>query len=249
MSEDRRSFLKMFGLSSAVVATISVSKGTEIETISDPDAKPLARPLVAEGHYRLPLAEGQNTGFNHMDVVKGRLYSAQEFQFVESDKWHPAHRPPGSIGSCIQFFHYGPYVPWVPNNEQHATYMETNLYRAKTLDLPEAFAVQRVGLVFSPMCDPEDRARFIDQSELEVWIGQKNYFRTPLAETFAVGEPQGQAPFPEFPVKGMIDLTPLPLIIANQMSFYGQVITKPWEYTKKIRCWLVYEGLYARGAQ
>jgi hypothetical protein len=93
------------------------------------------------------------------------------------------------------------------------------------------------------------RSRFIESSSVEVWLGQKNYFRAPLSAMFAVGEPKGAGPFPEFPVKGMIDIMPLPLIIADQMSFWGQIVTKPYDYKSTMRMWLVYEGLHARGVQ
>jgi hypothetical protein len=42
---------------------------------------------------------------------------------------------------------------------------------------------------------------------------------------------------------------PLPLIIADQMSFWGQIVTKPYDYKSTMRMWLVYEGLHARGVQ
>jgi len=220
----------MFGLTGAAFATTSVGK-TTIETVTDQTIKPLEIALVEPG-MRADLRADCDPLFSpSMNVQKGRLYCAQEFQRVDN---------------TIPFFQYDRTVPWAV---RPAMYADTNLYQACRLYAPESFAIKQVGVDFSPTCDPKDRCRFIDHSAVEVWIGQKNYFRAPLSQMFGVGEPSWQRPFPEFPVKGMIDLLPLPLIIEHQLHFWGQIVTKPWNYSKRIRCWLVYEGLHARGMQ
>lgn len=254
MSEGRRNFLKMFGLTGAAFARTSVA-GTTVETVTDKTVEPLTIPLVEPGRYGSALIAGErNTGPEFMDVQKGRLYSAQEFQRVEDQR---VNRPDGSysytrktlttgsVSPQIQFFHYDRWTPWEPSQE--ATLVDTNMYRPCMLTAPEAFAIQQVGIIFSPLCGSQDRSRFIETSTVEVWLGQKLYARYPLSMAFSIGEPKGKGPFPEFPVTGMIDLRPLPLILEHGLTFFGQIHTKPAEYSQKLRLWMVYEGLHARG--
>lgn len=165
-----------------------------------------------------------------LDVRRGCLYSAQEFS---------------ETGHVIQFFEYDRTTPW----GTQVTYADTNLYQAGRLDAPECFAILKVGCVFSPACDPEDVARFIDQSTLAVWIGQKNFYRKPLSSVFSIGNPSADLPFPKFPVEGMADISTLPLIIEHGISFFGQISTKPQKFNKRVRMWMVYEGLHGRGIQ
>ena len=209
----------MFGLTGAAFA-VSVDGKTEIETAKDPT---VTRP------NELAKFKGMSS---YMDIQKGRLYCAREFDSV--------------IGSHLQFFDYkvGDILP----TGEFATTVDTNMWMSMALPAPQCFAVERVGVVFSPMCDPDDRSRFIDTSIVEVWIGQKQYFRRPLAEMFSVGE-MNMGKNPEAPVKGLVDLDPLPLILMTQQMFYGQIVTKPYDYKKRMRVWLVYDGLDVRGVQ
>lgn len=231
MSEEgRRSFLRIFGLTGAAFATTAVD-GTSIEIERDPDAVSIAERLKKQAIPHSSLIP------NYLDVQKGRLYSAFEI-----------YPDPATEQTRIICFSYGVgnAVPWKTG---YADYADTNMQKAQELCAPESFAVERVGIVFSPICDPEDRSRFIDSSSVNVWIGMKNYFRRPTSECFGTGEPVLKERFPEFPTAGMVDLSPLPLALFCQQSFHGEIETRPANYKSKIRGWLVYDGLHARGVQ
>ena len=225
MDTSRRGLLSMFGISAAVVAVPSAASGTTLEKVSDPGVKPFppAEEQFRQGRYVLP---------SLMDVQKGRLYSAFE---ADAD----THTP-----DRIQFFHYpvGVAVPW----GNHATHNDTDMVMANSLPAPEHFCVQRVGVVFSPICDPDDRARFIDNYTVTVWIGMKWYFRRPLSEAFAVGTSKYE---PEYPSMGLVDLAPLPLIIQSQQHFSAELEGTGVLLEKRLRMWCVFDGLDARGVQ
>jgi len=87
------------------------------------------------------------------------------------------------------------------------------------------------------------RSSFAERYRLELWVGKKNYFRAPVAACFAVGDMEAM----DRPALGLVQLE-VPVIIANQMSFFATLDGKP-EYTDEFKLWVVLGNLHARGVQ
>jgi hypothetical protein len=241
---NRRDLLKTFGVISAAVANVK-SDETTFEKLTDYTSKPL-----------VPRTFQPFT----MDVVKARLYSA----LVVDDTFVEYMRTDGETDTFAdykfdcrlkdrhQFFKYSlgtpnPYdTPWVKPGGT-ITYADTNMNQDCRLNAPEAFMIQRVGLVFSPKCDPVSRSTFIENYSVAVWMGCKHFFRCPIAECFSIGEPVNKQ-FHELPEKGSVELLPLPLIVENQIPFFAEIQGNPFR-SGYLKCWVVYEGLHARGIQ
>jgi hypothetical protein len=237
----RQEMLKTMGLPEAAVSN-TVRGETTFEKVTDYSTVPLKRGLSPY----------------YMDVQKGQLYSA----LVVDDKFIQYKDQEGNAAADFkfnmrlkklhEFFKYSVgmpnpyYTPWVTPGGT-ITRAETNMYQPCRLDVPEAFAIQRVGVVFSPMCDLWARTKLIENYCLTVWIGQKSYARLPLASLFSVGVPTDKQ-FHDIPVKGMVDLEPLPLLIENQVSFHATIDGTPFE-SGYLKLWVVYDGLHARGVQ
>jgi len=240
---NRRDLLKTFGVTSAAVANVKgPGPETTFEKLTDFSAVPLHR------------------SFSYaFDVVRARLYSA----IVVDDSFVEYKRTDGEdsladlkfdcrLKDRHQFFKYAlgmpnPFdTPWCKPGST-ITYADTNMHQAGRLDPPEAFMIQRVGIVFSPRCDPISRSTFIENYSLAVWLGCKQFFRCPVAECFSVGQPVVKQ-FDELPEKGSVDLAPLPLILENQMSFFAEISGVPFK-SGYLKFWVVYDGLHARGVQ
>ena len=73
--KDRRDFLKVFGVTSAVVATSSTARGIEPEKISDPTITPIKTDFP-------PIPNAKDVSY----VVDGVLYSALELNAEEEFK-------------------------------------------------------------------------------------------------------------------------------------------------------------------
>lgn len=230
MSADRRSFLKLFGITAAAIPVVSV-KGESVEVVRDETVKPLATPNQPREAFH-----GTTYQPCMMDVQRAQLYSAIEISSGEpSSRWSAFHY---GLGQSTDRLIHG------------ATIAETNMCMAHCLPAPEAFCVQRVGVLFSPVCDPAERSSFIDHHALEMWIANKVYWRSPLADIFAVGNRASESQFnPEFPVKAMANLEPLPLILESRMYFKAELSGSGFYPESPLRMWVVYDGMHARGVQ
>lgn len=177
-----------------------------------------------------PIQARTDRMYDHaFDVVTGQLYSART---LSEGRWI----------SELSFFDYG--------IDGERTIADTNLHRAGSLWAPEMFAVQKIGMIFSPGADPVERSRFIDTFTLEFWIGQKMYWRGPLAQVFAVGERKSDSPRnAEFPTHSMIDMGNLPLVLDNQVSFHARLSGGSFYANSPLKMWTVLHGMHARGVQ
>jgi hypothetical protein len=149
--------------------------------------------------------------------------------------------------TIIQFFDYGDQPGNIKQlgGESRPTLVDTNVPKAHGLPVPEGFAVKGIGFAFSPDTDPGDRVRFSSSYVLEFWIGQRNYFRRPIAELFSVGN--GNLVDPLRPLSGYVDLSDFPLTFNYEHHFSGQAIGSPFENHKPIRAWMIVYGLHMRG--
>jgi hypothetical protein len=232
MRTDRRGFLGLFGVGAAIVA----ADGEVTEEVAKPEPIPTLSP---QEHQTMRI---RNTLERFMDVQSGRLYSSlvvagKDYVFYEG----PEHGE-GSLKSRHHFFHYGlgssnPYVtPWCRTDG--ITFAETNMGQASRLDAPEAFIVERCGLLLSPSNDRDLQARLIDDYCFEIWLGSKEYFRRPLAEVFQVRDFE-----PTKPILGLVEIK-MPLIIAHQMCFNAQIAGTPfnWAGDQRLKMWAVFDG-------
>lgn len=216
---DRRNFLKIFGVTAAAVPAVSLA-GEEMHVENEVTAKPITPPYIDSSHM--------------YDVQSAQLYSA-----IETNDGRPVSR--------LQFFSYGcgDPVDWKPFHR--ASLADTNMHRAGALVQPEKFCVEEIGLVFSPASNAAERSRFIASAALTVWIGQKAYWRSPVAALFSVGEQRATSRSnPEFPITGMASLS-LPLILHPDCSFHTEVDAPGFYPEAPLRMWAVLQGKHARG--
>lgn len=136
----------------------------------------------------------------------------------------------------------------VPVNETK-TLADTNMCLSGELPAPQAFSIRRVGILFSPTCEPQDRAVFAENYCLDLIIGMKMYRRLPIALSFAVGEPSQETKYAESPPLGFAQLEEVPLTIEPQQFFGVNLIGTPVELTDSMKVWAVLFGLHARPVQ
>ena len=157
MAVDRRSFLKVFGVSSAMVA--NVAGETELlrqrEDMRPPDPQ---------------------TGGEHAWEAKRQFHST-----VSAVLYDRLDIPKNGMEHTHSFFNgmYGTPNPRGPE--------ETNVYGARKLDAPELFKVDAVGITFDPQMTEAHRNYILRNYALDLWIGQKTYCKVPLIEAFGQG--------------------------------------------------------------
>ena len=87
---------------------------------------------------------------------------------------------------------------------------------------------------------------------MDLWLGQKTYWRSPVSHLFCVGEVgvnEKDRVNPEVPMQYMHELE-IPLIIQDQMSFrVGLTGTEYFRPEHRMKMWSVLSGLHARGIQ
>jgi len=140
------------------------------------------------------------------------------------------------------------------------SYAQTNMTQNGKLDAPEAFAVFGVRLGFSEDILRSDLTTLLNSWAYEFWLGKKEYQRgnirhfssgwgiagctTNTAEAFYTNGSPGRESMNMLAVK---------LVIANQMSFYGQLTGAASQALSEAGTGLILVnelvGLYARGVQ
>lgn len=140
------------------------------------------------------------------------------------------------------------------------TYAQTNMQENRRLAAPEAFSVFGVRLGFSENILFSDLITWYNSWAYEFWLGQKNYqranvrhfssgwgvagFMTTTASSFFTNGSPG---------RGSMDLVMVKLVIANQMSFYGQLTGSASQTLSGSGTGMTIlnelVGLYARGVQ
>ena len=160
MTTDRRGFLHIFGISSAVVAS-----GTEVTK----EALAEVGPIVALDRRGLP-RDLPYPQFPRYDVVREALYSKLEIPKNTMRKQH----------SVFDFVGYG--------GDPRKGLCDTNLDMPYTLAAPECFCVQRIGIVFSSTTEPKLRDVFAERFAFRFVMGQKAYLTAPIAHAMAVSD-------------------------------------------------------------
>ncbi len=219
--QDRRGFLKLFGLSSAAIAAApAVANAEPTVEIVKADPPPLPEPPKGMGTmFRMPPPYRQDM----MNVVNEPLWSRVR---IERNEMQAEYKLFGG-----------------PNHDDN-DWAETNLSRANALLSPEMYAIQKIGFVFSPGTIPALRSAFIDRYMLTLWLGRKRYWEAPLSMCFSIGEPDREKGFATLPDAGFVELD-IPLVIENELYFKLQLTGKPIHPCGKITAWGVFKGLHA----
>jgi hypothetical protein len=140
------------------------------------------------------------------------------------------------------------------------TYAQTNMQENRRLAAPEAFSVFGVRLGFSENILYSDLITWFNSWAYEFWLGQKNYQRANVRH-FSSG--WGMAGYTTntaqsfftngSPGRGSMNMVMVKLVIANQMSFFGQFTGSSSQTLSSGGTGAIFlnelVGLYARGVQ
>lgn len=240
----RRGFFANMGLLGAAAAAVSTgAPGDPI--IKGPDGHEFSQ---VEGDPSIKFDTAGMFRNNFMDVQKGRLYGSAVFQDMRSS----------AGGLCLTVnAHTDLQVVDILSYPigGSRTLADTNIIYHNQLFAPEAFLIERVGLVISPAASPDDRSVFLENSHVELRVNQKIYFRRPSVDLFSVGAMHSPKDS-ELPVSGLVALDPLPLFISSGQRFSFLIYFDwPWAYhlfpelQGPVKFWGVLDGLHARGVQ
>lgn len=184
--------------------------------------------LEQAGRWNVKTREDAFGNFNGMDTVSGRLYDRKDLKAGHELTWDDK--------VCFRY------------EKVEEPLNVTNLNGPQQLYLPESFLITALGVVFSPGCEKHTRDSFVDDFCLELWVGQKQYFRCPVAELFSTSD-HGQ--YPTYAVKGKVSITPLPLLLSSHpynARFYTQFAgAYPHTPATHLRLWVTIEGVHVRG--
>jgi hypothetical protein len=201
MKQDRRGFLKLFGISTAAIAAAPTVAGAEptVEVIKIDPPVP-ATPLPVRAFE--PYFDSKHTMM--MDVRDEPLWSQVRIERNEMRGDYVLFQDTPCNSS-----------PMFPDG---VTLAETNMQRPGCLPQPEMYCIQQIGFVFSPSTIPALRSAFIDRFELHLSLGRKRYWEAPLSQVFSVAEPERQEDFAELPDAGFYRLD-IPLVIEAGLWF------------------------------
>jgi len=140
-------------------------------------------------------------------------------------------------------------------------YSQTNMSENRRLAAPEAFSVFGIRLGWSEDVLRSDLTTFLNSWAYEFWLGQKNYSRANIRHYSSGWGISGYTTRTSesfytngLPGRGSMNLLAVKLVIANQMSFYAQLVGSGTAQTLSSSgtgLILLNElvGLYARGVQ
>ena len=221
--EDRRNFLKIFGLGTAVVASAkSIEKveqsPEEVEPLITAGAK-FNRALTQKAPFAWPNSRSH-------DVVSETLYSKLTI-------------PKNTMESRYTLYDY---AVGIPHTDGVHDLSDTNSYMPRRLCAPEYFCVKQLGIVFSSTTKRMLQYVFAERFSFSLWLHQKRYFQSPIAFAALRGD--------KFAPSAMFDISDLPLIIPYDYQFHVELTTsRPIMPHGKIVLWSVLGGLMARGIQ
>jgi hypothetical protein len=220
--DDRRSFLKRLGLGAAIIPN----------TVGDAGAD---RSAAAET-VRAPECEIPESGFL-TELTSDWLYSGlviprnsmRDSYYLFADALGHAAPAGGQVDLSL-----------------------TNMLRPCQLPPPHVFAFNRVGVFVSPGVACRLWAAFAERATLEIQVGQKVYFRAPLAALFDVRElsqDDGLYTVSADLLRGAMRLD-LPVVIPAGMQFSGSLyVREPFAVHGKIKLWAYLAGRSSRGLQ
>lgn len=228
MKQDRRGFLKLFGVSSAAIAVApsvaSSDSSAEIERLVEASPAPIP---TAESNLFVDATSFRKIGYHTMDVRDEPLWSQLRVEQNAMQARYALFQEPMGM---------------------NVTLSQTNMHIAGALIQPEMYCIKQIGMVFSPKTIPALRSAFIDRYSLELRLGRKSYWRAPLATVFSVADPEGEKGFATLPDAGFATLD-IPLIIEAGLYFSLDVIGEPIHPCGKLKAWAVFKGLHAVGIQ
>lgn len=218
---DRRNFLKLFGVSSAAMVTAAGN----VETHTDATAPAVfadanAHPVFSPVHPSAPLHLHA-----YLDVRPGLLYSGVDIARNEMQARY------SFFGGMSDAAPYG---------------VMTNMDMPYVLPQPCLFCVEKIGVAFSPNTKPELRNAIAARYALEFQVGQKIYYRSPLALLFAVTHSE---PPVDLPDAAYTDIGDVPLIVEANQFFTATLHGEPLPSNGKARIWVVLKGRRAWGVQ
>lgn len=221
VKEDRRSFLKLFGVSTAAIAAVPTLANAEptVEVVKAefPHTQTTIQPTFPQLHYRN----------DFMDVRDEPLWSQLR---IEQNSMQERYQ---LFQDTLGF---------------DCTLAQTNMLQHGQLPQPETYCIKQIGFVFSPKTIPALRSAFIERYTLQLFLGRKRYWEAPLATVFSIGEPDRDKGFANFPDIGFVTLE-IPLVIEAGLYFCLNVSGKPIHPCGKITGWGVFKGLHAVGIQ
>jgi hypothetical protein len=226
MVDDRRNFLKLFGVTTAAVAT---ADGLSLEKVE----KNLPDPR------RLDAVGDVGSWVDHLERISERLYSKIEI-------------PENTMVTCHQAFHYAigslfP-APSADGSVRIAKNYDTNMRRANCLPPPLVYMLERIGVVFSPAVPPAARDHFAEWYNIEFRLGDKVYFSLPVAHLSRIGldrdvlSTNGGMERHFMPVK-------IPIIFDAFHHFEVSFLGEPLMNHPRIAAWAVFDGVMARPRQ
>lgn len=190
-----------------------------------------------------------------VNSFKGQIYISNQLDVQDTPVYDTVtYAPSGTINTSNSQFFTNVGSP------SGKTYAQTNMSQTQKLDAPEAFSCFAIRLGFSEDVLRSDLQTFLNSWAYEFWLGQKWYQRanprhfasgwgisgytTKTSESFYTnGLPSIQA------MHGLA----VKLVIANQMSFYGQLTGAASQVLSSGGNGLILVnelvGLYARGVQ
>lgn len=132
--------------------------------------------------------------------------------------------------------------------DDNSSYAETNQEMSFRLAAPSAFAVHKIGVMFSPTVEPKLRSVFAERYSAHLWLQQRSYWHSPVAALFSVGDIENA----DRPIYGLANVSndQLPLIIEPNMHYSVTVQSaRLLKVHGKIKLWVMMQGLLARSVQ
>lgn len=190
-----------------------------------------------------------------INSFKGQIYISNQLDVQDTPVYDTiTYNPAGTINT--------PNSQFFTNVESNSgkTYAQTNMTQNGKLDAPEAFSVFGVRLGWSEDILRSDLQTLLNSWAYEFWLGKKDYQRanirhfssgwgiagytTNTTESFYTNGSPGRQSMNMLAVK---------LVIANQMSFFGQLTGAASQLLSETGTGLILlnelVGLYARGVQ
>jgi hypothetical protein len=238
MAHDRRSFLgNVFGMAAAVSATPG-----EGQSIKGPTGDIFEKVDPVPGSEVLPHPMTKPSAASYLDIQDGYLYMGGRFEDGKFRSVNLNRRDwQDRCDLAAESLGYG-----------SRTYLDTNLLRANAMPAPECFLIQSVGMVFDPTSNPDDRELMVARTLIEIRLGQKIYFRRPLADCFTVSELSTTIASHQKPISGFAALD-VPLLLQTQQQFSFNLFFHQRLGAELIRgpvdFWGVFRGRHARGVQ
>jgi hypothetical protein len=198
---DRRSFLKMFGVASAVVTN---AKADTLEHVTDPEAPAL---FQRENAYA-PVFDRIYREWANYDVHPAMLYYAITIEPGELQREHVFFR--SVVGRD------GSFLPICDTNMQCAGY----------LPAPQSFLAREVGFAFSLGVIPALRSQMVSRYAGQLWVGRKEYWTAPLATVF--GTADGPDRFSDLPDAAFHSIGETPLVITYDQQFHVDIVGEPF---------------------